>query len=182
MTVDVNVRRGRWLVAALCLAHAAGCDGFRGGGMSEFEKIERAQNAAQQQLEAQGAKFERFYHPEGAAWKVDLRQVPEINDETFSLIEKLDHVAALNFSGTTLDDSHLARLNDVDHYGFIIDLDLSHTGVTDAGIGQLRMMCFLSKLNVTGTKVTAAGLRQLKQNREANTYILPLYKMPRVIQ
>lgn len=42
-------------------------------------------------------------------------------------------------------------------------IDLSHTLITDAGVVHLAKLPGLSKLNLTGTRVTAEGIAKFRQ-------------------
>ncbi len=58
-----------------------------------------------------------------------------------------------------MDDSCLTNVKE---WGYLDELDLSDTLVTDQGLAELGNCRYLKKLNLQGTKVTAAGAESLR--------------------
>lgn len=83
----------------------------------------------------------------------------QMNDAILQRISELDHVTALDLSGSKeLTDSglrHLAQLPRLRH------LDVSGTGITDAGLNVLQQLTKLRFINVSRTAVTDAGAAHL---------------------
>ena len=153
---------------------SGGC-GMFGDGKSDFERQASSKEAAKGWLEEHGAKFEDKQYPQGHAWSVDLTGA-ELSAETFEKLKHCGYVSELNFSGTSLDDELLAELDDVQITGVLVQLNLSGTQVTDAGIGELKTFGLLMAMDLTGTQVTPAGIEAFKKNRQANETIPAMRK------
>jgi hypothetical protein len=147
----------------LALSLAAGCSDS--GGPSDYDKMMAERQGAADTLTGAGAKITQKHYPLGDAWVVDLSGKP-VSDNMIRQLKQVGNVAELNLSKTGLTDQHLALMHELGLHLLLFKLDLSHTAVTDAGLGHLDGNLFLSELNLTGTKVTPAGVAQFKKKRE----------------
>jgi hypothetical protein len=110
---------------------------------------------------------EKKYPPYGKGWVLNLSGKP-ISDDVFDRMQRLGNVTDLDLSKTNLTDEQMARLADPAVGGILVNLDVSNTAVTDAGLEKLTNLRFLKSLNLTGTKVTPAAVERFKKSR-ANT-------------
>ncbi len=166
---------------AATLLAVSGC-GMFGDGVSDFERQRQSQEGSLERLKQQGAKFELKTYPQGVAYSVDLSGI-DITDETLELLGKVGHVTELNFSGSSITDDQVAELNDnAEATAFLLKLDLSKTGITDAGIAAMTKFGFLNELNLTGTEVTAAAIDSFKKARTENAAIMPSMKNVNVVK
>jgi uncharacterized membrane protein len=90
--------------------------------------------------------------------------------EVLKLLESLkNQLIWLNLSNTGLDDAGMGSVARLDQ---LIRLNLSHTGITDQGLSKLTGNKHLQYLNLVGTKVTAKGVAGLKDLPELNSIYL----------
>ena len=135
--------------------------------MSDHDRMMMRREAGAKSLQDAGAKAA----PSGIkqlgklTFKVDLSGM-QITDALLEKLKGLDGlIAELDLSRSTITDEQIDLVNRVDIGALIAKLDLSHTGITDAGLDKLTNQLVLSELNVTSTKVTAAGVERLKKRR-----------------
>ena len=79
-------------------------------------------------------------------------------------IEARPDRARVDLGGTHLDDAALEALVDKFQALHVTDLSLAGTEVTDDGIGVLRSLTTLQRLDLSGTKVTRSGTRSLTRS------------------
>ena len=156
-----------WAGPALLLL--AGCKG--GDGLSDYERKQKQLEGAAAELRGAGADVRSVRYPQGDAWAVGLSGM-RVDDELLNRLKSLGRVAELDLSKSTVNDDTVSRLNEVEIGGLLVKLDLSHTAVTDAGLDKLQNLVVLSNLNLTGTKVTAAGVERFKKKRQSDPKIL----------
>src|SRR5262249_43820445 len=104
---------------------------------------------------------------QGEAFAIGLSG-KQISDQTFDNLLQIGNISGLNLSKSNFSDAHAERLNQVG--GCLMNLDLSHTGITDAGVEKLHLP-FLTNLTLTGTQVTPGGIDRFKKNRQNGTNI-----------
>jgi len=99
-------------------------------------------------------------HDKGFVVKVDLHQ-SRATEADLDQLKKLAHLDRLYLPPAANDAwlVHLQGLNELTR------LDLQYTQVTDAGLAPLATLPKLAQLFTNGSKVTAAGIEQLKQSR-----------------
>jgi hypothetical protein len=147
-----------WLLLFLIFT---GC----GEGPSYLEKEKALRERPIGALKEQGATFALKHYPNGAsAWAIGMQGV-NITDEMLEDLKKVGHITELNLSRSTITDQQLAIVNQRPISGYLLQLDLSKTGITDAGLDQLKDLGFLQSLNLRDTKVTAAGVERFKKAR-----------------
>lgn len=153
-----------------------------------YEEQQKRQQNAVEALRARGGKLEekhyQFTRGQGNAWVIDLKGI-EVSGEVFdqlSQLGKIGHISELNLSHTNVGDADMGRLNEPSVATFLLKLDLSHTAVSDAGLDQLTNLLFLTELNLTGTKVTAASVERFKQGRAGDQRIMPIFKSPKILR
>jgi hypothetical protein len=167
-------------VLAAVLLTPCGC-GMFGDGVSDFERQRISREGAADLLKEQGAKFEQKTYPQGVAWAVDLNGM-DITDQTLELLGKVGRISELNLSGSSITDDQIAELNDINLSGVMVKLDLSKTGITDAGIAEMTKFGFLKELNLTGTEVTASAIESFQAARKENADIIPMMKNVNVVK
>lgn len=166
MTNNWRTAAGRRAAAAgvlLAAAALAGC-GPRVGGPSAYEQAQAEQQRVADSLGSKGMKSKRMHYPQGDAWAVDLTGMT-ITDDVIRKLKELDNVTELNLSQSTITDEQLGQINDQGIGSLVLKMDLSHTGITDAGLQKLTKFFLLNSLNVADTKVTPAGVAQFKKER-----------------
>jgi hypothetical protein len=95
---------------------------------------------------------------------VDLAS-PAVDDEVFDRLQRMPgfkHVQILTLGGSRITDKSLQVL---ENYPGILSLNLSGTGVTDRGMVSLAKLPALSGIGLSGTNVTDAGLDALIRSR-----------------
>jgi len=169
----------RALLAAVLLVPAAlaGC-GRSNYGPSDYAKMPQREEGAADYIRNRGGKLAKKSYPQGQAWTVDLHGAT-IDDELFTRLKELVRITELNLSKTNLTDEQMARIND-DTGSLILKLDVSNTAVSDAGLDKLTGLPILTNLNLSGTKVTAAGVDRFRKSRQSNPNVLPVGKAPLV--
>lgn len=167
-----------WLVALLGLT-AAGCGPDVDAGPGSYAASQKTQQSAEEFLKSKGATLTRKHFPPGDAWVVDLSG-KEVTDETFQKLLELDHVAELNLSGTAVTDAHMKLLNDPEIGGLLTVLDISKTGITDAGLKEFKIARFLMNLSIGGSKITDAGLKAWQADRRADGAVTSQFKNPKI--
>jgi hypothetical protein len=147
-----------WLLLVLTVT---GC----GESQSYLEKEKALRERPIGSLKEQGATFALKHYPNGtSAWAIDMHGMT-ITDEMLEDLKKVGHITELNLSRSTITDQQLAIVNQRPISGFLMQLDLSKTAITDAGLDQLKDLGFLQSLNLSDTKVTAAGVERFKKAR-----------------
>ena len=173
MTIDPSVSRyiiigvavlGVAILAAVVFT-PAGC-GF-GGGPSDYDRMVEAQKGAADSAASQGAKYTLKQYPLGEAYVVEMKGMT-ITDDLLRQIHAMGKVSELNLSRSTITDDQLGLIHDLGMDTFVFKLDLSHTGVTDAGVAKMSGGgLFLSEVNLVGTKVTPAAVAEFKRKRQS---------------
>jgi hypothetical protein len=144
----------------------AGCG--RGGGPSDADRLEEAKKTAADSAAAKGAKFTLKHYAVGDAYSVDLTGMA-ITDDLLRQVHHTGKVSELLMSRSTVTDDHLGLMHELGLDAFVVKLDLSHTGITDAGLEKMGGGgLVLSEVNLIGTKVTSAGVEAFKKRRQAN--------------
>jgi hypothetical protein len=171
--------RCAWRILRIAISGSllAGC-GLGSGAPSVYQTEESAREALRQQ----GAKLESQFFPQGVAWSVDLSGA-KVSDETIERLQKIGHVSELNLSGSTVTDDHLAKIDEFS--GVIQTIDLSNTGITDAGVGAMKRFTTLRVLKIKDTPVTPvtdAGIAQFKKNRQGTDTIKIVTKNVKIIR
>ncbi|HXG11381.1 MAG TPA: hypothetical protein VNK04_16625 [Gemmataceae bacterium] len=134
-------------------------------GLSELERWKKRQEEAAQSLIDKGMKATRKNYPQGQAWSLDLSGM-QLTDDMLRRLKGMGHITELNFSGSTITDDQLAIINDPEIGSLLLKLNLSNTGITDAGLDQLTSPLVLQELNLAETKVTAAGVERFRKRRQ----------------
>ncbi|MDZ4687761.1 MAG: hypothetical protein SH850_22035 [Planctomycetaceae bacterium] len=169
-------------VAFACgLALVAGC-GLLGpdpNGPGSFAAVSKAAKSAEETLASQGAKLEQKTYPLGTGWVVDLHD-KDVNEETFAALKKLGYIAELNLNGTKIADDHTKHFSGEGIGSVLVELDLGKTEVTDEGLKNIKDSLYLTKLNLSGTKATAAGVAQWEQARASDSRIRPEFKKVKI--
>lgn len=142
------------------------------------EQQQKQQNAAAA-LREQGATLEEKHYKRGDAWAINLKG-KQISGDVIDRLAKMGHITELNLSGTNVTDADLTRINELGIGAVMLQLDLSHTEVSDAGLDQLTNFFLLSDLNLTGTKVTAAGVGRFRTKRAGDQRIMAAFKSPKI--
>jgi hypothetical protein len=166
-------------LALLALAAAAGCTSSKDLEAVSVEHIEAQRQGVADSLRGMGGKLTEKKYPQGRAWSVDLSGV-QLPDDLFDRLKKLGHITELNLSKTNVTDAQMPALNEKEIGSLLLQLDLSNTAVTDAGLEKLDGLFLLSDLNLKGTQVTRAGVERFKQARAANPNIQQRFKSPNI--
>ena len=164
----------RVFAVLLVITLAAGC-GSGDSGLSEFDQMQADKSNALESLKSKGAKAAEKSYPQGNAWSIDFSG-QTITAETFDQLQNVGYVSELNFSGSTLNDALVPRLNEEGVRAVLIKLDLSKTEVSDAGLAQLKDLNLLRELVLTGSKVTADGVSKFQSARQSNPNIPQMFK------
>jgi hypothetical protein len=153
---------GWFLLAALLVV------GCVGGGVSLSEREKQGETNSSSTLQDQGGTVtEKTYPPYGSGYEVKLSGA-QVNDATFTHLKKLQRVAELDLSRSSITDEQMGQLNEVAN--LLVRLDLSSTAVTDEGLEKLTNTYVLFNLNLAGTKCTPAGVERFKAKRLASPH------------
>jgi hypothetical protein len=180
-----STRTAAWAGALAAALAAMSCQ--KNGGLSDYERYQQAKQEAEQSkqdvvgsLKGQGIKLEKKRYPQGEAWAIDLKG-SNVTDDLLAQLHKLGYISELNLSKTTVTDAHLAKMNELRLLTYCLKLDLSNTAVTDAGLDSLtNTLGALSDLNLAGTKATPAAADRLKQRRQADARVPAMFKNTKV--
>ena len=168
---------------AVFVVMPAGCKG-RDDELSHFQKKEQEKEEAMEALRAKGAKFADESYPAYSETEKGLAinlSGGQISDEDFGHMTKLGRkITNLNLSKSNVSNAHLARINELGIGNLLVKLDLSHTAVSDEGLASLENLFVLRVLNVSGTKVTPAGIQRMRDARVANPLIKAEFKSPTI--
>jgi hypothetical protein len=144
-------------------ASLSGCS--RGDGLSDYDRMKQAQQGAADTLAGAGAKVKAMNYTQGSAWAVNLSGAT-LSDDLLRQAKALGNVSELDLSRTTVTDDQLGLISEIGLGTLLLKFDLSHTGVTDAGLDKMQGFLLLSELNLTGTKVTPAAVERFKKARQ----------------
>jgi hypothetical protein len=173
----VPVCRASWIIALSLLVPLLGCG--LGGSSNEFEETQAARANVAQTLKDQGITAEEKSFPQGKAWAVDLSG-KTISEEMLRQVDELGNICELNLSKSTFGDEHMKVFNELAMGVVALKLDFSGTALTDAGFKQLDNLRFLSEMDLSGTKVTAAAVKEFKTKRQSDQRVLPMFKNPKI--
>lgn len=140
----------------------------------EYEKLQQTLQSAEQRLNALG-KVERKEYPPGAAWSLDLHGAT-IDGQVVSDATTIERISELLLSGSTITDEQLQQLLQSNRTVFLNVLDVSNTGITDAGLAGLAHKQYLQKVNIQGSKVTDGFVSTLQSERAADAQIPAQFK------
>jgi hypothetical protein len=137
------------------------------GGPSDYELMVEERKAAAASASSQGAKYTLKQYPLGEAYVVDMSGMT-ITDDLIRQIHTMGKVSELDLSRSTITDDQLGLMHDIGMDTFVFKLNLSHTGVTDAGLAKMSGGgLFLSEVNLVGTKVTPTAVAEFKRKRQS---------------
>lgn len=171
------------LLSSICaVLLLSSCSSY--SGPSEYELKKQAEQRFVDLVKEQGGTAEQKYYDmygrSGMAWEIGLNGA-EISDELIELMADKGYVAKLDLSKSTITDAQLARLDELKVGRVVLDLNLSDTGITDAGLDSLKQFYCLQKLNLKGTSVTDEAVKRLKSRQASNKDVpAPFKKGPEV--
>lgn len=151
----------------LAAVFAVGCGGSYGP--SHADMVKATQQEAVAAIAAKGGSATEKHYPQGDAWAVSLAKVT-IDDEILASVKTLGRVSELDLSGSTITDQQFAELAKSEALGVTFKLDISNTGITDAGLREAQALAILYDLNVKGSKVTPAGLADFTKSRPPHPF------------
>jgi len=149
----------------LLLAGMPGC----GDGERTINDVQRAETTIQEvvdQLKAKGGEATKKTYQLGDAWVIKLAGA-KIDDETLGLLKRLNRIAELDLSGSSITDEQMKKIA-ADAGGLLYKLDISKTGLTDATMDALADRVLLSEVIATGSKITQAGITKFRTARQSN--------------
>ena len=148
-----------WLVSG-CVLLAAGCGWLSSSDPDSFQSIKEQRDEFLDLVTNAGGSTEERMYPQFAfdqrAWVIKLSGAT-ISDELIDAMigrMKREYISELDFSGSTLTDEQLIKLDAADIGRTLILLNLGDTGITDRGLDQVKSMKFLMALNLSGTEVS----------------------------
>ncbi len=167
------------------LGHVSGCNSY--SGPSEYDKFKQSQQSFIDQIAAAGgtaSKEGKSLHGfQMTGWLIDLTNAQLTDKMIDTLIEvaKEDPVFQLNLSKSNITNEQLAKLDAGKVLQKMVDLDLSNTAITDAGLDQLSNLHCLMDLNLKGTAATSAGAKRLGDRKISHVSTpAPFKKQPKV--
>jgi hypothetical protein len=132
-----------------------------------FQLLRRSPMSRSVKAERAQAAWDRFQALGGhGVWEADMVVVAlgrtAMTDEDLSLFRDFPYVQILDLSHTGVGDAGLAHLAGLEA---LEGLDLSHTGVGDAGLAHLAGLEALKRLTVIDTKISDAALDAFRRAR-----------------
>jgi hypothetical protein len=118
-----------------------------------------------------------------SGWQINLAGGQVTDEIVDAIIEvgKVDPVFLLNLSRTGITDDQLARLDSNKVLQKTVELDLSETAISDAGLDRLSNYYCITKLNLKGSKATSAGAKRLGDRMIASPITpQPFKKQPKL--
>jgi hypothetical protein len=172
-------RRAARLGGVLAAVALAALAGCRREDPNDYQHQQQRHEAAAAALRDMGAQVTEVPDPRGLSWAVTMSGKP-VPDEFFDHLEKLGYITQLDLSRTNITDAQAKRLNKKEIGTLLLKLDLSHTPVTDDDLDQLDNLLLLTDLNLVGTKVTRAGVERFRTKRSSDPKIMPQFKSPKI--
>ena len=137
-------------------------------GTSDFEQAQQAAKEASDSIAGQGGTVKDAPNPLGKkAYAVKLSGAT-ISDKIIDDIQSLGYVIDLDLSRSKITDQQLAEMNKLGVTTYLLKLDLSQTAISDAGIEGLKNMVLLKELNLAGSQCTKAGADRFKRNHASD--------------
>lgn len=163
----------------------SGCGGYNGP--SEYDKLKQKEQGFAGIIAAAGGsavKEGKAMHGfQMTGWSIDLANA-DINETLIAKIIEVaqnDPVFQLNFSGSNITNEQLEELDSGSVLQKTVDLNLSKTSITDAGLDTLNNLFCLTTLNLKESGATAAGAKRLGDRKIANpTTPAPFKKQPQL--
>jgi hypothetical protein len=149
---------------AVFLLAVLGCNSAEEAYRQVKEQAKVQADAVTALRELGGKLEEKAYLRNHKAWTVDLSGIT-LSDQTLARLKQIGHITELNLSKTNVTDAQMEIINDPEFSAVILKLDLSDTGITDAGLAKLTNLHALGDLKLTGTQVTAEGVERFRQAR-----------------
>lgn len=166
-TPETSASQGAFGSVVLTAVFAFGCGG--GYGPSHSDMVKATQQEGVAAIAAKGGSASEKHYPQGDAWVVNLAKVT-VDDEIVESVKVLGRVSELDLSGSTITDEQFAALAESEALGVLFKLDISNTGITDAGLRAAKGLAILYDLNVKGSKVTPEGLAEFGKNRPPHPF------------
>lgn len=161
--------------ALAAILSASGCSGPPPGGIEDYQKKVLS---AEQALKEQGASLkQKTFALNQVAWTVDLSG-KEIKPEILAELQKLDGIGELILKEAKITDEQMQSLAKL---APLYVLNLSNTGVTDAGIKHLTQNT-ISELDVSGTKVSADAVAAMKKRYATDPAVNEFFKKIKIKQ
>jgi hypothetical protein len=157
-----------WLVSG-CVLLASGCGWFSSSDPDSYQSVKEQRVRFTDLVTNAGGSTEEKRYPQfgmaETAWVIDLGGATVSDELIDDLIGRMkrEYISELDFSGSTLTEDQLIKLDEADIGRTLIRLNLSDTGITDSGIDQIDSMKFLVSLNLSGTEVSKAAADRLEE-------------------
>lgn len=163
----------------------SGCNSY--SGPSEYRQLQQKLEGFSAKIEAAGGKAikegKAMHGFQMEGWLIDLSNA-KINDELIDhiiVVGKTDPVFQLNLSKSNITNEQLAKLDAGNVMQKMVALDLSNTGINDAGLDKLSNFYCLTDLNLKGSSATAAGAKRMGSKQIANSNTpAPFKKQPKL--
>jgi hypothetical protein len=182
----MGVHRMLWLAVGSTLVAAvlssSGCSKKEEG--KSYQQVYQSKEEAVAALKQKGAKFSEEAYPRFTSektWSIDLSG-QQVSDEVFELMKKVGYITNLNLSKTNVSDAQMERVNEQGIGNVLVNLDLSNTAVTDAGLAKLDNLYVIRQINLSGSRVTPAGVDRFKAIRASNPKVPQQFKSPPTIK
>ena len=156
----------KYAVAGLLAVALAGCGPSMPADQS-WEQMQKSYQSAEDAIKAVGKLDKKSYGPLGSAWSVKLDRA-KFDEQLIANLKRLDRVSEFLIPGATITDAQLEEILSSPIGVYFNNVDLSGTGVTDAGVKSLAGCKYLQKANIKGTKISDAFLADLKSKRKNN--------------
>ncbi|MFN9974548.1 MAG: hypothetical protein ACK58T_32120 [Phycisphaerae bacterium] len=156
-------------------------------GPSEYEQYQKKRMGFVETIQSLGGKAEygekSMHGFRMSGWLIQLPGA-DVSDELISQI--IEHtrdqaVFQLNFSGSKITDAQLVALDAGKVLQKTVELDLSNTAITDAGLDKLQRLYCLSELKLKGTSASKSAATRLGDRKIASPITpAPFKKQPNV--
>jgi hypothetical protein len=100
------------------------------------------------------------------AWT--LKVPGQITDDMIDAMADLGYIVELDFSGSTITDAQLLKLDEKQAGRVCLTLNVSNTAISDNSFANLKHFHVLQDANLKGTKVTKLGVDQFEEGYKAD--------------
>jgi hypothetical protein len=153
-----------------------GCSSYPA--VSDYDRLQQKKKDFFAEVEKQGgsakdADFKKFGH-EGRAWTIKIPGM--ITDDMIDVISDLGYIVEMDFSGSTITDAQLLKLDEKRAGRVCLTLNVSNTAISDNAFANLKNFNVLQAANLKGAKVTKLGVEQFQEGYKANKEVPDIIK------
>jgi len=134
---------------------------------NQFASIQKANEEAEAAIRSLGKLDRKNYGALGSGWSVKLPKA-QFDEKLIEHLARLDRVTEFHVPGAAITDAQMQQVLTSSIGVFFNDVDVSDTGLSDAGVEALPNCKWLQKVNIKGTKISDSFLNDMKKKRRDN--------------